>query len=160
MRGDAHMVQVERRASPRGPAMVPAWYWLLTIALVLWAAMGCWAWYQQYTHGPAAWGPEVSGYDRALYASLPHWYVWVYAAAVFAGLAGAVALLARSRAAQTLFLISLIAVLVMFGWMFASTDIIAAKGFGQAAGFPIFITVLAAFQVWFAGWAAGRGWLK
>jgi hypothetical protein len=138
---------------------VPAWYWVLAALLTLWGLMGVYACYLQVTIGADAMG-EASGYDRALYNSLPDWYNWVYGIAVGAGFLGGVALLARSRLAQTLFLASLIAVLIQFGWLFATTDIVAAKGAAATVPFPLFITAVAAFSVWFAGFASTRGWVR
>lgn len=138
---------------------VPAWFWIVAALLTLWGAIGCYVCYMQWTMGADAWG-DATGYDRALYATLPDWYNWVYTIAVGAGFLGGVALLARSRLAQALFLASLIAVLVQFGWLFATTDIVAAKGAAATVPFPAFITVVAAFSVWFAGYASNRGWVR
>ncbi|WP_326523925.1 hypothetical protein [Sphingomonas sp.] len=134
------------------------WFWVVAIVLLLWGAMGCYACFQQFRLGAEAMGP-ASDYDRALYASLPAWYNWIYAVAVGAGFLGSVALLLRSGAARTLYLISLIAVLIQFGWLFATSDIVAAKGAGVVLPFPIFIACVAVFQIWFAGMASRRGWI-
>lgn len=138
---------------------IPVWFWIVAILLTLWGAMGCYACYLHWTLGPDAMG-KATDYDRAFFATLPAWYNWVYAIAVGAGLLGGIALLARSRMAQALFLASLIAVLVQFGWLFATSDIIAAKGAGETVPFPLFITAVAAFSVWFSGYASRRGWLR
>jgi hypothetical protein len=68
-------------------------------------------------------------------------------------------LLARSRTARPIFIASLIAVVVQFGYIFASTDLMAVKGFVAAAGFPIVVVIIAAFQIWLAGHAQSRGWI-
>ena len=102
-------------------------------------------------------GPATD-YQRTLYAGLPVWYNAVYAVAVGTGLLGAVALLARSTLARPLFVISLIAVVVQFGWLFATTDIIAHQG-AATVGFPLFIAAVAAFEIWFARHAQRRGWI-
>jgi hypothetical protein len=138
---------------------VPVWFWIVAILLTLWGAMGCYACYLHWTLGANAMG-NATAYDQALFATLPAWYNWVYAIAVGAGLLGGIALLARSRLAQALFLASLIAVLVQFGWLFATTDVVAAKGAAETVPFPAFITAVAAFSVWFAGYASGRGWVR
>ena len=54
---------------------------------------------------------------------------------------------------------SLVAVVVQFGWLFATTDMIAQRGFAATAGFPIFIVAIAVFQIWFAGHAIRRTWI-
>ena len=138
---------------------VPMWYWIITVLLVLWGIMGCYAFYLHMTLGADAM-PGATDYDRVLYGTLPDWYHWTYGVAVISGLLGALALIARSGLAQAVFLISLIAVLVQFGWLFATSDIIAAKGAAATVPFPLFIAGVAAFSVWFAGFASGRGWLR
>ena len=65
----------------------------------------------------------------------------------------------RSATARVLFIVSLIAIMVQFGYLFAATDLLAVKGAGVVLPFPIFITVIAGVQVWFAGVARRRGWI-
>ncbi|KQN25762.1 hypothetical protein ASE86_06035 [Sphingomonas sp. Leaf33] len=141
-----------------GRAKAPAWFWLVAVLLALWGAMGVFACIQQFRLGADAMGP-ADDYYRALYAGLPAWYNIVYAVAVGAGFVGSVALFLRSRLAKLLFIVSLIAVIVQFGWLFATTDMVAVRGFAVAAGFPIFIVVVAVFQIWLAGLAIRRGWI-
>jgi hypothetical protein len=138
---------------------VPAWYWIVAVLLTLWGAMGCYACFEQIRLGADAMGP-ASDYDRALHASLPGWYDYVYATAVGAGFLGGVALLVRSRTARTLFILSTIAVIVQFGYLFATTDIVATKGAGAVLQFPVFILAVALASVWFAGLARRRGWIS
>src|SRR3546814_19954783 len=86
--------------------------------LLTWGnAFGCYAWYLQWTLGADAMGPATQ-YDRQLYAALPGWYNGVYAIAVGAGLLGSFALLTRSAMARWLFMLSLIHIIVIFGYLF------------------------------------------
>ncbi|RIA47144.1 hypothetical protein DFR49_1713 [Hephaestia caeni] len=132
---------------------------VVAILLTLWNAFGCYAWYLQWTLGADAMGPATD-YDRQLYAALPGWYNGAYAVAVGAGLLGAFALLARSAAARWLFVLSLIAIVVMFGYLFLATDVIAVKGAGTTLPFPILIALIAIFAIWFTGYATRRGWVS
>lgn len=136
---------------------VPAWFRIVGVALIAWGVMGGYACVQQLRLGAEAMGPATE-YDRALIASLPVWYNAVYIVAVGCGLFGAVALLARSVLSIPLFAISLIAVIVMFGWMFAATDILAVKGAGTLV-FPLVIAAIAVFQLWLGRHARARGWI-
>ena len=138
-------------------AKVPAWFWVAAILLVIWEVMGCYACYSQFKLGAAAMGP-VDDWSLKYYAALPAWYNWVYAVATFGGLLGGLALLRRDRRAVPLFWISLAAVVVMFGYAFAATDLIAHKGLAQALPFPLFIAAVGIFSVWLAGLAARNGW--
>ncbi len=135
----------------------PTWFRIVSVVLLLWAIAGCYACAQQFRLGADAMGP-ASAYDRALYASLPVWYNAVYAVAVGCGLLGAVALLARSVLAIPLTTLSLIGVLLQFGWLFATSDIVAAKG-ASTAVFPLVIVAVAGLSVLLARHARSRGWI-
>jgi hypothetical protein len=136
----------------------PAWFWIVAVLLLLWEAMGCYACVSQIKLGAAAMGP-VDDWSLRYYAALPVWYNWVYVVATFGGLAGGLALLLRNERASLLFWISLTAIVVMFGYAFAATDLIAHKGLGQVLPFPLFIAAVGAFSIWFAGFAARKGWI-
>ncbi|MES2096332.1 MAG: hypothetical protein V4459_06205 [Pseudomonadota bacterium] len=78
---------------------------------------------------------------------------------MFGGLLGGLALLLRERRSIILFWISLVGVIVMFGYAFAATDLLAHKGAAQTIPFPAFIAAIAVFQIWFASMAAKKGWI-
>jgi hypothetical protein len=137
---------------------IPVWYWIVAILLVLWEAMGCFACVSQIRLGAAAMGP-VDAWSLKYYAALPAWYNWVYAVATFGSLLGGLALLLRRRLATPIFWVSLAAVIVMFGYAFAATDLIAHKGLAQVLPFPLFIAAVGAFSIWFSRLATARGWL-
>ena len=67
-------------------------------------------------------------------------------------------LLLRNKRASLLFWVSFVAIIVMFGYAFAATDLIAHKGLAQVLPFPLFIAVVGALAIWFTGFAARRGW--
>jgi hypothetical protein len=139
-------------------AKPPFWFWIAATLFALWGLMGVGACIQQLRLGAEAMGPATE-YDRALYASLPGWYNIVYAVATGAGFVASLAMLLRRRIAVPLFALSLLAVLVQFGWLFAATDIVAAKGAGTVLPFPLFIAAVAVVQLW-VGWRAeARGWI-
>ncbi len=136
----------------------PAWFRIVAVILLLWGLLGCYSCLQQLRLGADAMG-QASAYDRALYAALPGWYDPCFVVAVLSGTIGAAALLARSRWAIPLAVAALVTVIVMFGYMFISTDIIAHKGIAEAAGFPAFIFVVAVVQLWLSRKAVTRGWI-
>lgn len=135
----------------------PLWFYIVGGILLLWGLAGCWAFYLHVTKG-AAMNPDATDWDRAYFAALPGWFAIDFAVAVGAGLLGSIALLLRSKWAMTLFWLSLIAVVIQFGYVFLATDIIAVKG-GSTAFFPALIFVIALFQIWISGIAKKRGWL-
>lgn len=134
------------------------WFLILAVLLVLWGLLGCASFYVHLVYG-ADIDPAATDWDRAYYASLPGWLNLVYAVAVGAGLAGSIALLLRSKFARPLYIVSLIAVVVQFGYVFLATDLAAHKGAMTAYSFPALIFVIAIFQIWFAEYAQRRGWL-
>lgn len=135
---------------------LPVWFWIVSIVLVLWELMGCFACIEQIRLGAAAMGP-VDDWSLRYYAALPFWYNGVYAIATFGGLAGGVALLLRNRWASIFFWISLAAIIVMFGYAFAATDLVAHKGWAQVLPFPLLIAGVGGFSIWFAGMPARKG---
>jgi hypothetical protein len=84
--------------------------------------------------------------------------VWVFGIATWGALAAGIALLLRRAVAVILAAVSLVATVVMFGWMFAATDIIAAKGLWTSY-FPAVIVFVGIFTLWFANRAKARGWI-
>ena len=103
-------------------------------------------------------GP-ASDYDRALYLSLPVWYNPCYVVAVLSGAGGAAACSrGRERRYRSRW-VALVTVIVMFGWIFLATDMIAHKGVATAVTFPIVVALIAAFQLWLSRLAAARGWI-
>ena len=137
---------------------VPLWFRIVAVILLLWGFAGCYACLQQFRLGADAMG-AASDYDRALYGSLPVWYNAIYAVAVGTGLLGALALLTRSVLAVPLYAISLVAVVIQFGWLFAMTDIIAVRGAAPVVPFPLFIVALGIFSLWLSRHARRRGWI-
>ncbi|WP_288935903.1 hypothetical protein [uncultured Sphingomonas sp.] len=137
---------------------VTLWFRIVTLLLIAWGLVGCFACIQQFRLGAEAMGPATE-YQRALYASLPVWYNAVYAVATGTALLGAFALLLRSVLSIPLFAISLVAVLIQFAWLFLATDIVAVRGAGQVMPFPAFIAGVAAASLWLARHARARGWI-
>ena len=137
----------------------PAWFVVIAILLVLWGLTGCASLYFHIAYGPAM-NPDATDWDRAYFAALPIWFTLIYAVAVGAGALGSVALLMRSKLAVPLYILSLIAVVIQFGYVFAATDLIAHKGVAATVPFPLVIAALAVFQIWFAKRAERRGWIS
>ena len=134
----------------------PRWFMPLAILLVLWSLIGCAACFMQVVTGNV---PGAAPEDLALVRAMPLWFNLDYVIATLASLAGAVALVTKSRVALPLFVISSIAVVLQFGYVFAATDSLARKG-ASAAALPIVIIAIALFEIWLASRARRRGWLR
>jgi hypothetical protein len=141
-----------------GTSKSSVWLTVGATLLILWALKGCASLYMHFAVGPGD-GPGATDFDRQLYASLPTWYGVVYIVAVLSGLAGAILLLMRRSAAVVPSAISVVAVLIQFGWMFLATDIIEMKGVWTTY-FPAFILAVQLFQLWLVTMAKGRGLLR
>jgi hypothetical protein len=137
----------------------PKWYYAVAGVLTLWALMGCYAYMAQVTMSAADLA-KLPAAQQDMMKSLPIWITAVYAIAVWSGLAGAICLLLRLKFAPTAYIVSLVAIVVQFGWILTALPIIKTMGFAEAAGFPIFIAIVGAVSVWFSRMAMRRGWLR
>lgn len=134
----------------------PRSFILIAIAFLLWNLIGVASFVMQYLmdlHQLAKTDPV----GARIFAAMPAWLWLDYGIAVLAGLGGALFLLLRKRAAVPLFLLSLIAVVVQFGYVFVATDIIAAKGVVVATAFPILIFIIAIVQWRYAVMQRAKG---
>jgi hypothetical protein len=134
----------------------PLWFWIVVALLILWGLSGLVGFYMGVSEAARA---QMSAYDRSLYENAPGWYLPVYGVAVWAGLIGSALLAFRRLVARLFYIASLVAVLVMFGYTFAATDLIAVKGVATAVTFPIVIALIGAFEIWLAGHSERRGWI-
>ena len=137
---------------------MPRYFIVIAIVLLLWNLMGLAAFAMQYTADLT----ELAKSDPVTaqaFAAMPAW-VWIaYTIAVGAGTLGAVLLLMKKAAAASLFLLSLIAVVVQFGYTFLGTDLLALKG-PSVIAFPAFIVVMAIIQLLYARHLVGKAMLR
>ncbi|HEX9947186.1 MAG TPA: hypothetical protein VGA98_06565 [Allosphingosinicella sp.] len=137
---------------------VPGWYWALALAALLWNGFGCFMYLSQVGMDSAE-VAKLPAVQQEVWRAMPAWAVGAYALAVWVGLLGAVGLLLRRRWARLAFAVSLLGVVVQFGWSFLGSRILSAMG-ASAAAFPAFIFAVAALLLWFSGRATKRGWLR
>ena len=137
---------------------MPRYFIVIAIVLLLWNLMGLAAFAMQYTADLT----ELAKSDPVTaqaFAAMPAW-VWIaYTIAVGAGTLGAVLLLMKKATAASLFLLSLIAVVVQFGYTFLGTDLLALKG-PSVIAFPAFIVVMAVVQLLYARHLVGKAMLR
>jgi hypothetical protein len=137
----------------------PRWYWLAASLALLWMLFGVAALTMDILMDEAAMAALTDG-QRQLYAERPQWLFAVYAVAIGSGLIGAIGLLLRKAWAVPILMISLLAVLVQFGYTFAVMDPIAKLGSAAAAvPFPLAIIVAGMLVLWLGLHARRRGWL-
>ena len=136
----------------------PWWYWAAVVIALLWTGLGVFAWITDMSVDPARLA-KLPDAQRQLYESRPQWLMVVYAVEVFSAFLGAVGLLLRRRWVTTLFLLSLVAVVVQFGYVLLVMDAIALLGPAQALPFPVMIFLFGVFLLWFARYARRHGWI-
>ena len=120
----------------------------VTIILLLWNLIGIAAFFGQMTMDLDKLA-QRDAYQAHLFATMPAWGWVAYGVAVWAGLIGTIALLARNRWAVALYWLSLIGIVLQFGRTFLMTDLIAVRGWTTGL-FPGLIVAVAVYQIWFA----------
>lgn len=137
----------------------PAWFWVVAVLALLWNLIGLWMYYAQLNMTPEQLAalPEA---QRELQQAFPKWIWGMNALATIAGTIGSLLLLLRKRLATPVLWISLLAVLVLFGYCLFPGRMLEVLGAAQALPMPVTVTVIAAFLVWFARKSADRAWIK
>ncbi len=135
----------------------PLSFWLVVGLALLWNLFGLFSFYSHFTATPAviaSW-PEA---QQQVAAATPRWIYAAFAVATIGGVLGSLGLLLRKRWAVPVLLLSLVAIVVQFGSVYALTPAWALSGIGGAI-LPLCIALFGLFLWWYAGKAAARGWL-
>lgn len=129
---------------------MPWHVWVVAILALLWNGSGA------YTIMMAQSGrlPDMSVDERAYYAAQPSWFVVATDIALLAALAGAAALLLRSRTAAGLFAASLVAIFVTNAYDLAAgtSRVLVSRG---ALVVTVVIAVIAILELAYA-WAINK----
>ena len=136
------------------PVSPAVWFRAAALLAVIWNAFGV----SMYLSSVGMFGDPMVGLseaERAAAASIPSWITGMFATGTFAGLAGSVGLLLRKAWAHPLLILSLVALLVLEGWILFFSG--AVEAFGIAV--PIIVSTLAILIAWLATFARRRGWL-
>lgn len=139
---------------------LPIWFWIVAMLFLLWNAIGIYFFYTQISMTPEEMVRTMGRASADNFAMMPQWQWWAYGIAVWSGTFAGIALLLRRSWAQPLFLISLLAVVIQYGYSFGVLRIQNVLGWASAAPLPIFIIVMAALGLWFSGWTKKKGWLR
>jgi hypothetical protein len=140
-------------------AKPPLWFWVVAVLSTLWSFGGCFAYYTQVSM-TAAQLAQLPAAQQEIWKMMPAWVTAAYAVAVWVGLLGSLALLARKKLAHPLFIVSAIGVVVQFGWVFLGSPILTIMPVGKSLPFPAFIFIVALLLIWFSAMATRRGWLR
>lgn len=143
---------------PPSPNVPPRWYWVAAVLAFLWMCVGLMTWVMDLRMDAEGLAQLTDG-QRSLYETRPQWVFIVYGIATWSGLLGALGLLLRKAWATPLLALSLVAVVVQFGYTVFGMDAIGLLGAGAALPLPVTILVVGAAVLWFSMRARERGWL-
>lgn len=137
---------------------IPVWFWVVSVAALLWNLAGVSAYLADVYASPEA-REALSEAEKAAYASRPAWAVAGFATGVFAGALGSLALLLRKSWAVPLLMLSLGGVLVQNVHNFFLSNNIELMG-SAAIVFPVIVIVIGIALIWFARMSQAKGWIS
>ena len=137
------------------PQPIARWYWVAAAASLLFMLLGC-AVYAMHIYTD----PSTLPLDqRAMFEAEPLWVTTAMGAASLIGVAGAVMLLLRRKAAVPLTLVSLICALVWFAGLFAAPRLRDVLSTNDIA-ISLLVVALSWTIFWFARHSRQWGWLR
>jgi len=135
----------------------PAWFRIVAVLAVLWNCLGVWGYLAKVGVAPNM--MEMTADEIALVASMPTWATAGYALAVFGGLLGSLGLLLGKAWARLLLILSLLGMLVQFGWWLLMSGAMEQMGASSAA-MPAVVVLIGVLLLWLANMGIKRGWLS
>jgi hypothetical protein len=129
-------------------------FWMISAVALIWNVLGCINFFVQMDPDALAAYREV---ERAIVEGRPTWATAAFAIAVFGGAFGCLLLLLRKSAAFYLFIASLLGVIVT---MTHTLGVGIDFGLGEILGIILMPPVVAAFLMWYAKHAKGKGWIS
>ena len=132
-------------------------FWIIGALTLLWNALGFVNFLVQMSPDAVATFPES---HQAIINGRPLWATAGFGVGVFVGAFGCALLMLRKSAANYLFIISLVGIVVtMLHTIRVGTSVVE---FTAAEVFVMIIApvVVAAFLVWYGRWTEKRGWLR
>lgn len=136
----------------------PVWFWVAGIAAILFQGVGVSGYLMDALRSPAQIA-QLPLDQRLMWNATPTWIYAAYAVATFAGLVGAIALVARRRWSIPLLGLSLLAVIVQFGGIYAVPRLRKVVP-PDAMLVPLVIIIICALIYALAFHADRRGWLR
>ncbi|MGI8704636.1 MAG: hypothetical protein ACR2JJ_02375, partial [Sphingomicrobium sp.] len=129
------------------------------ILALLWNAFGCYD-YVMTMSADEAWLSQFTAEQIAYWEGLPGWLTGFWAIGVWGGLAGAILLLMRSRYAVWAFALSVLGIVVSFGYQFLATEMPAGMDEGMMAVMPWIIFAVGIFLLWYSWSMDKKGVLR
>ena len=134
-----------------------AWFWILSVLLLIWNAMGATAYLAQKLMTPQQMSmmPED---QRVLLEMTPPWVTAAFALAVWGGLAASILMLLRKAFAYLMFIGSLFGILVQMFYNFViagANEIYGPEGLVM----PITVLLIATYSIYFTAKSKAQGLL-
>lgn len=135
----------------------PIWFWIVSVLALLWNAMGVMQYLGQ-AYNTEAFRANYTAEQLDLITNTPAWVVAAFAIAVFGGVLGCLLLLFRKKLAYTLFLISLIGVVIQMIYNLFIAKSVAIYG-PSAVVMTLMIIVIALSLLRFSKLAVNKNWI-
>lgn len=135
----------------------PMWFWIIGVIALIYNGMGINAYLQQ-AYNTESFQAMYSAEQLELIAMTPAWATAAFAIAVFAGFLGCIGLLLRKKWAKSLFLLSLLGILVQMIYNFFISKDLEVYG-PEAYIVPLMVIVVGFLLVWLAKKGIAKGWL-
>jgi hypothetical protein len=132
-------------------------FWVIGGAALLWNLIGLMFYYMQVTMTPEAL-ENFTAEQQAFFTNAPVWATSAHAIAVNAGILGSLMLLLRKAWAVSLFVLSLVGIIVQDLHAFVLSSGLDIFG-SQAIFLPAIVAVIATALVWYSRQAKARRWL-
>ena len=133
-------------------------FWIIGIIALIWNLMGVFQYLQQ-AYMTDSFKEMYTEEQLKMISDSPSWATAAFAIAVFAGAIGSLLLLLRKNIAKSIFIISLIGIIVQMYHNFIVIDSMAIYGPGAAA-MPIMVIGFALFLIWYSNYSIKKGWLN
>jgi len=137
-------------------ARPPGWFRIAAVLALLWNLVGVWSYLSKVGMAPPM--MEMTPEEVALAASAPVWATAAFAIAVFGGALGSVGLLLGKAWARLLLILSLLGMLVQFGWWVLMSGAMERMG-ASIAAMPAVVILIGILLVWLANMCVKKGWL-
>lgn len=135
----------------------PVWFWIISVIALLWNAMGVNAYIQQ-AYKTDSFKAMYTEEQLDMIANTPVWATAAFAVAVFGGILGSLGLLFRKKWAKSLFLLSLLGIIVQMTYNLFISKAMEVYGPG-AVIMPILVLVVGVFLLWYSKKAIAKKWL-
>jgi hypothetical protein len=135
---------------------VPMTFWIIGVIALLWNLMGLSAFLYDVTMTPERLA-ELPVEMQEIYNNNPFWVKTAYGVATIGGTLGAIGLLMRKGWSVTLFLLSLLGIIIQTSYNFFGTNL---REFATTEELilPVMVMIIALFLWYYAKKATSRGW--